>query len=350
MSARNALIAAASAVFLVSAAGCGGTAVANDGPGGRQETVTIQLDYQLRGNHGMFHVADKLGYFADEGIKVNNIELGTSSTDAVRIVGSGRAQFGFADLPTLVTARSHGVPAKALAAVNQHSPLAMCSVKDRVDLTKVEDLKDLTVGIHPAGSTFIFFKALLAANGVDRSQIKQASVSPPYENYLMRGKVDAVPCYIDAEVPLLAKEAGGQDKLSVLLGSESGYTIYGSGLITSDEMIEKHPDLVQRFTNAYLRAFEYVEKNPEETARILAKTSPEHAEKAPVFLKQLKADIARSFNSETTRARGLGVMDESRWRETINTLAEQDVLTGQPVTPRDVYISSFVDSYYARSQ
>jgi len=344
------MTAAAALMLLAGAVGCGGGTVTDDGPGGRPETVTVQLDYQVRGNHGMFYVADKLGYFKQEGIKVKDIKLGTSSTDAVRNVGTGRAQFGFADLPTLVTARSHGVPAKALAVVNQLSPLAMCSLRDRAQLKKAADLKHLTVGIHPAGSTFVFYKALLAANGIDRTTIKQASVTPPYENYLMRKKVDAVPCYIDAEVPLLQKEAGGPDKLSVMLGSDSGYKIYGSGLITSDEMIKKHPGLVQRFTDAYLRAFAFVEKHPEKTAKILAGTSPENAPKAPVFLKQLKADIAHSFNDQTTRAHGLGSMDETRWQDTIDTLVEQKVLTGEPLTTKDVYDPVFVDAYNAKNR
>ncbi|MGI5200293.1 ABC transporter substrate-binding protein [Spirillospora sp. CA-108201] len=343
-------MAAAAVLVLAGAAGCGGGTVADDGPGGRPETVTVQLDYRLRGNHGIFYVADRLGYFRQEGIKVADIKQGTGSTDAVRIVGNGRAQFGFADLPTLVTARSHGVPVKALAVVNQSSPLAMCSLKARVRLGKAADLKGLTVGIHPAGSTFIFYKALLAANGVDRKAIKQASVTPPYENYLMRKKVDAVPCYIDAEVPLLQKAAGGPDKLSVMLGSDAGYKVYGSGLIASDEMIKKHPGVVQRFTNAYLRAFSYVEQHPEETARILAATSPENALKSPVFLRQLQADISHSFNSEATRARGLGAMEETRWQDVIGTLAKQKVLTGRPLATKDVYDQAFVDAYNAKNR
>lgn len=112
------------------------------------DKVTIQLDYQLRGNHGMFYVADKLGYFKDEGIDVDSIKTGTGSPDALRIVGTGGADFGFADLPSLVTARSQEVPVTTLAAVNQTSPLAMCTVKDKNKLTSIDDLKGMTVGIH----------------------------------------------------------------------------------------------------------------------------------------------------------------------------------------------------------
>lgn len=348
MSGRGVRAWIAALMLLATTAGCGGGSVVDDdGPGGQPDVVTVQLDYQVRGDHAMFYVADRLGYFEQAGIKIKAITRGTGSTDAVRIVGTGRAQFGFADLPTLVIARSHGVPAKALTVVNQQSPLAMCALRDRVQLRTAADLAGLTVGIHPAGSTYIFYKAMLAANGISPDGIKQASVTPPYEAFLMRKKVDAVPCYIDAEVPLLQKAAGGPDNLSVLLGSDVGYNVYGSGLITSDEMIEKHPDLVQRFTDAYLRAFAYVEEHPEEAAKMLAGTSPANAAKAPLFSSQLRADIDHTFTNATGRAHGLGAMDDARWRDTIDTLAEQKQLTGEQVSVGDVSDPTFVNTYYS---
>ncbi|WP_420000010.1 ABC transporter substrate-binding protein [Streptomyces boninensis] len=313
------------------------------------DNVTVQLDYQLRGNHAMFQVADQLGYFKEQGIDVEAINTGTSSTDALRMVGKGRADFGFADLPTLVTARSHEVPVTALAAVNQTSPLAMCTVKNKNRLKSVGDLKGLTSGIHAAGSTFIFYQALLKANGLDRGDLTEASVNPPYENFLLKGKVDTVPCYIDAEVPHLEDIAGGKGSLDVLLGSEHGYQAYGSGLFTSDEMVKKHPDLVQRFTNAYLKAFEYVVDHPDKSAAMIAKSSPQTQPLAPLFRRQLQADIDHTFTSATTEKHGLGAMDERVWRTTISTLADQELLKNSTPATKDVYNPSFVEKYAAKS-
>ncbi len=323
-------------------AGCGGDSGDDSGDGGL-DRVSVQLDYQVRGNHGMFYVADELGYFEDEGIDVEDIKTGTGSPDALRIVGTGRADFGFGDLPSLITARSQDVPVTALAAVNQTSPLAMCTVKDENRLRSIDDLKGMTAGIHAAGSTFIFYQALLAANGMDRDDLKEVSVTPPYENYLIQGKVDTVPCYIDAEVPQLEDAAGGPGSLDVLLGSEHGYEGYGSGLFTSDEMVEDDPGLVQRFTNAYLKAFDYVQQNPEKTAEILAGSSPELRDKADLFERQLQADIDHTFTSDVTDEHGLGAMDRQVWQATIDTLDHQDVLGGGAPDVQDVYEEKFVE-------
>ncbi len=116
--------------------------------------------------------------------------------------------------------------------------------------------------MQPSGSTYVFLKALLTANGMTLNDIKQSTVTPPYENYLLLGRVDAVPGYLDAEVPELEAKAGGPGSLSIMQGSDFGYTVYGSGLFTSEKMIAEHGDLVQRFVNAYMQAFADVIKNP----------------------------------------------------------------------------------------
>jgi NitT/TauT family transport system substrate-binding protein len=155
----------------------------------------------------MFFLAQEKGYFKENGINVTAIRKGTGTPDALRLVANGNADFGFGDLPTLAVSRSQGLPVVAIAAVNQHSPLAMISLAKHKPLAKVTDLKGWNIGIHPAGSTYVFFKALLAANGMSEADLTKSTVSPPYENYLLLKKVDAVPGYIDAEVPERAARA-----------------------------------------------------------------------------------------------------------------------------------------------
>jgi NitT/TauT family transport system substrate-binding protein len=327
----------------VLAVGCGDDAADSGAAAGEKlDKVTVQLDYQVRGNHGMFHVAKEQGFFADQGIDVEEIRIGTGSPDAMKIVGGGGADFGFGDLPTLVSARSQGVPVTALAAVNQTSPLGMCTKSERHELNSPEDLKGLTFGAHTAGSTYIFYKALLAANGLDRSELTERSVTPPYENYLLQDRVDVVTCYIDAEVPELEAKAGGDGSLSILLGSENGYDVYGSGLFTSQNLIDENPELVQRFVNAYVKAFEYVTENPDEAAQILADSSPELKAKKDVFREQLQADIEHTFTSELTDEKGLGAMDPAIWEKTVETLASQKVIETVPEVD-SLYDERFVE-------
>ena len=101
------------AVACIGAMGAGVAQAADD--------VSVQLDWLVRGNHAMFFVARDKGYFSQAGINVTAIRKGTGSTDALKLVANGNADFGFADLPTLQVGRSQKLPVVALAAVNQES-------------------------------------------------------------------------------------------------------------------------------------------------------------------------------------------------------------------------------------
>ncbi len=293
-----------------------------------QDKVSVQLDYVVRGNHAMFFVAKEKGYFAKQNIDVTAIQKGTGSPNAMRLVGNGNAEFGFGDLPTLAVARSQDVPVVALAAVNQHSPLGMLALASKFKLTKPQDLKGLNLGVQPSGSTYIFLKAFLATNGMTMDDIKQSTVTPPYENYLLLGRVDAVPGYIDAEVPELEAKAGGPGSLSFLQGSDFGYVVYGSGLFTSEKMIAEKSDLVQRFVNAYMQAFADVAKNPAEAADITIKANPEYAAKKDVLVQQIEADVKYTFFSAETKTNGIGWMNAETWQKTVKILLDQGAMKG----------------------
>lgn len=292
----------------------------------KPDDVSIQLDYTVRSDHAMFFVARDKGFFAKNGINVTAIRKGSGSVDALRLVNNGNADFGFADLPTLLVARSQTLGAVALAAVNQRSPMAMISVKSKRPITKPSDLKGMNVGVQLSGSTYIFLKSFLAANGMSMSDIKQSTVSPPYESFLVLGRVDAVPGYLNAEVPLIEDKTGGPGTLSVLQGADFGYKAYGSGLFTSEKMVAEKPDLVQRFTTAYLQAFDYVVANPKDAVEVIVKANPEYADKVDLLTRQLNVNLARSFLSDTTKAKGLGYISAAQWKETAETLMAQDVL------------------------
>lgn len=290
------------------------------------DKVSVQLDYVVRGNHAMFFVAKKKGYFEKQGIDVTAIQRGTGSPNAMRLVGNGNSDFGFGDLPTLAVARSQDVPVVALAAVNQYSPLGMLALSSKHKLTKPQDLKGLNIGVQPSGSTYVFLKAFLAANKMSLDDIKQSTVNPPYENYLLLGRVDAVPGYIDAEVPELEAKAGGPGSLSIMQGSDFGYAVYGSGLFTSEKMIAEKSDLVQRFVNAYMQAFADVIKSPAEAADIIIEANPEYKPKKDVLVKQIEADIKGTFFSPDTKAHGIGWMTKDAWASTTKILLDQGVM------------------------
>lgn len=346
--ARNRLLALfAVALAAALAVGCGssggGSTVTKNGK--TLDNVKVQLDYQPRGDHAMFYVGKKMGFFERNGINVTSIEIGTGSPDAMRSVGRGQSDFAFGDLPTMATSVSQGTSDVALVAVNQKSPLALCTLANKHPIHSPADLKGLTMGLDYKGSTFIFYKTLLSANGIPRSAVKERPVTEPYENFLLTGKVDAIICYVDAELPIIQAAAKKQNlgPISVVLGADHGFKALGSGLVTSRKMIQQKPDLVRRFVKGYMESFRWVMAHPAQAAQIVASSSPELKSDAPLFQAQLEADIKDTFTSPATKAHGLGYMSPAAWKATVDTLAKQKVITKAPPVS-SLFQNSFVQA------
>jgi NitT/TauT family transport system substrate-binding protein len=319
----------ATGLFLMSA----GSALAAD-------NITIQLDFTyIRGNYAPFYIARDKGMFKEEGIEVTEIRLGRGSADTSQRIGQGTSEFGFADLPTALAVRSQGAPIKAILATNVVSPLVMLSLNATAPLKKPKDLEGHSIAVTPALSTYYFFRAFAAANGVDLSKVKEVSAAPPYEPLLLAGRVTALPGYIDAEIPILAAHAGGYDKLDILRGEDYGYKAFGSGVITSDAVLKDKPQLVERFIRAYLKAFKLTIDNPKEAVDVLM--SVDGKLDRTILLAQLDADIKFTFTNATTQKCGLGYMDPARWESTLSVLITQKVISSSPKL-EDVYTNKFI--------
>jgi NitT/TauT family transport system substrate-binding protein len=155
------------------------------------------------------------------------------------------------------------------------------------------------------------------------ADIRQSTVAPPYENYLVMGRVDAVPGYIDAEVPLLEEKTGGPGSLSILQAADHGLSVYGSGVFASDKMIASNPQLVQRFVNAYMEAFAYVIAHPDEAVAMIVKANPEYKGQEKILAEQLDADFKHTMYSPETAANGIGWVDAKRWGEMFDILQKE---------------------------
>jgi NitT/TauT family transport system substrate-binding protein len=305
------------------------------------DKVKVRLDWVIRGGHAMFFVAKEKGYFKNEHIDIELIHKGNGSVNTMTLVGKNEYDFGFGDLPTLVVAKSKGVPVASLVVVNQRSPMALVALKG-TGLKTPKDAEGKVAGVHPSGSTFIFYQALMAANGVDRKKVTEATVPVPYESFLLTRKVQIITGYIDAEIPELEAKAGGPGSLEIVIGADYGYDLLGSGMLTSEKMIKEKPDLVRRFTRAYLRAFQDVLNNPQEAVEILARHNPEVAEKRDVMLKQLDADIKYTFTSDDTKANGLGWNPQKKWQATHDTLLKLNVIEKAVPTINSLYSNDFL--------
>ena len=130
-------------------AACGGAAPATAGAATAAaiQDVSWRLGW-LAGSQqaGEFVAIDK-GYFKTAGINLT-VQPGGPNLDSVSLVASGSATVGqISSSPSLILARSHGIPVKAFASALQKHPFAWFSLK-KDNITSPKDWVGKKIGIQ----------------------------------------------------------------------------------------------------------------------------------------------------------------------------------------------------------
>ncbi|MFC6661005.1 ABC transporter substrate-binding protein [Deinococcus multiflagellatus] len=107
-----------------------------------QRTVNIGLGYNPDVQFTPFYVADKLGYFGAEGLKVN-YQHGYVS-QLLPLLLQGKLDFVVGDPEDAIFARNQGADVRYVMTMYQKNPVTVFSLRP---LNTVQDLKGLTVGL-----------------------------------------------------------------------------------------------------------------------------------------------------------------------------------------------------------
>lgn len=234
--------------------------------------VVLQLNWAILGDHAPYFVAEELGYYKQNHLEVEIIR-GYGSADTAKSVAAGTADFGVADAGSVISVIGRGGRIKILYVIFDKCPFCMWTRKDTGIQTPM-DLPGHTIGTPPGDAQRIMFPALAKKVGIDPDSVTFVNIDPGAKySALAAGTVDAVFDYYTGK-PFMEK-AVGKENLVYALWADYGIEMYGNSMITSDKMLEEHPDVVKRFVNATLAAWSWTIEHPEEAIRILAKYHPE---------------------------------------------------------------------------
>ncbi|WP_018699897.1 ABC transporter substrate-binding protein [Amorphus coralli] len=297
------------------------------------EEVNFITDFGFNGRHAYYYVALDKGYYENEGLDVS-ILRGEGSVDAIKKVGAGAADIGFADTGSLVLARGNdGVPVKLAAIVYASPPQALYALADS-GITEPKDLEGKTIADTASSSIRVLFPAYAKAAGIDADKVEWvAAESASLPTLLATGRADAIGQFIVGE-PLLAKAAAPNDLSRLAYKDVLDY--YGNGIIASDETIETNPGMVKAFIRATIKGMEDAFADPEEAAEILAK-----------YQKQIAPEVGKGETeavAELAQVPGmrLGEIDPVRVENTVEVISENFQLNTE-VDPKDVYAPGFVE-------
>src|SRR5882724_10423295 len=106
--------------------------------------ANIRMDFIIGGKHAPWFVALEKGFYAKRGLAAT-IQASTGSADTLRTIGSGGADLGFADMATMIVAKSRGTPVQAAAQFGYVGATILWR-----DEGQIKGIKDLEVNLSPS--------------------------------------------------------------------------------------------------------------------------------------------------------------------------------------------------------
>ncbi len=316
-------------VLLLTACGTAGTGQPGTGAGATAAPVAGERQFVMGMSYiptvqfSHFYLADKKGYYAEEGLKVSfdyNFE-----TDVLQRVAQGTVQIGLGSASSVLLARAQGLPIISVATNSQKFPTVFYS-KVEQNIVAPADLKGKTVGIPGRfGDAYIGLQALLYANKLQESDLNIQEIGFAQVAALKEDKIQVASGYGNNE-PVQLDQQG--IKVNIIRVADV-YPMASDGLVTSEALLQQQPEVVRGFVRATLRGMRDVIDNPDEAFAISLEYIPE-LQKAPAETQQLQRKVLQAtldyWQSDLTATQGLGYTDNARWQATHTFLRDSGLL------------------------
>lgn len=263
---------AVATVMAVSLSACSGAPASGD------DAVTklrFGLPTAMGANNAPLAVAEQLGYFEDEGLDLEIVPTGSSSS-ALQAVLSGQLEIGSATPePVLQYAESGGEFGGATMVYNYvRQPTGSIAVLADSDIEELSDFAGATIGNSSLGSG-----NLLLANGI----LEEAGLEPDTDfthiavgtgaaalQALQGGDVQALSLW---DTEYAAMETQGVELR--YFTSEEAAQLFSTTYFASPRYIESNPETIAAFGRAMARATYFTQLAPEAALRLLYAGHPE---------------------------------------------------------------------------
>jgi NitT/TauT family transport system substrate-binding protein len=206
------------------------------------DKVRFGTNWVAEAEHGGYYQALADGTYKKYGLDVTIVPGGPNVNNRI-LLPVGKIDF-FMSANTLQSfdAVEQNIPTVAVAASFQKDPQVLIAHPGTVD--KFEDLKKLTLFVSKEGMAS-YFQWLKADFGFDESKVKPYTFNAqPF----LADKNSAMQGYVTSE-PFAIEQQGGF-KPKVFLLADYGFNSYSTLIETRRDLVEKKPDLVQRFVDA----------------------------------------------------------------------------------------------------
>ena len=280
-------------------------AFAQSKPDTRLDKVSFGTNWVAEAEHGGFFQAVADGTYKKYGLDVTIVPGGPNTNNRILEI-AGKIDF-FMAANTLMSfdAVANNVPVVTVAAMFQKDPEVLLAHPE-TKATKLEDLKPLTLFVSKEGMTS-YFQWLKSEYGFSDKNVRPYTFNP--QPFIANPK-SAMQGYVSSE-PFAVQKAAGF-KPTIFLLADYGFNDYSTLIETRRDMVDKKPDLVQRFVDASIIGwYHYLYGDNSAGNALIKKLNPEMTDEllANSVAKMKQYGIVDSGDSLKN---GIGAMSDER--------------------------------------
>lgn len=299
------------------------------------EMTTVNMQLGWLASNGILGevVAKTKGFYAEEGVNLE-ITPGGPNVDGVGSVAAGRSAVGqTSSSPSVMLARSAGIPVKAFAAGYQKHPFTYFSLESAA-IREPKDMIGKTIATQP--TAYILLRALLAQNDIAEDQVEIVNMGSDM-NQLLTGQTQAVTGWLTNTNAL---KILGSDRVDMMLW-DAGIQLYANVYYTTDDTLSKHSDVLANYLRGSARGWGYAKDNPEEAVDMLVTAYPNLNKESE--LEAVGGVLGFAFDA-TTAKDGWAAMNKANWQSQLDIYSSLGQFKGDVPTVDQVMTTSILDA------
>ncbi len=314
------------------------TMVTGLSPGRAQTTldkVSFGTNWVAEAEHGGFFQALADGTYRKFGLDVTIVPGGPNDNNRMLLI-AGKLDF-FMAANTLMSfdAVANKVPVVTVAAIFQKDPQVLLTHPES-KIAKLEDLKPLTLFVSKEGISS-YFQWLKSEYGFSEEKIRPYTFNPqPF----IANKQSAMQGYVTSEPYAVETTAGF--KPGIILLADYGFNTYSTLIETRGDLIDKKPDLVQRFVDASLIGwYNYLYRDNTAANAMIKKLNPEMTDALIAFSIARMKEYGIIDSGDTLRD-GIGAMTDARMASFFDKMVRAHVVRSD-IDYRKAYTLRFIN-------
>jgi NitT/TauT family transport system substrate-binding protein len=301
----------------------------------RLDKVSFGTNWVAEAEHGGFFQAVADGTYAKYGLDVTIVPGGPNDNNRMLLIAGKLDFFMAANTLMSLDAVANNVPVVTVAAIFQKDPQVLLTHPES-KITKLEDLKPLTLFVSKEGISS-YFQWLKSEYGFSEEKVRPYTFNPqPF----LANKQSAMQGYVTSEPYAIEKSAGF--KPGIILLADYGFNSYSTLIETRRDLIDKKPDLVQRFVDASVKGwYHYLYGDNSAANAMIRKLNPEMTDELIAYSIARMREYGIVDSGDSLRD-GIGAMTDARMASFFDKMVRARVVRPD-IDYRKAYTLRFVN-------